>query len=191
MVAKRHDLAGPVAPSSSFKCRGDVRPAQANFDPIGRDGWSNDAVLPARIASIQLRERAIMELVEVARRRREDRPQYVGFESPDAQDPAQLPRQIAVFASRQDLSQLLSPLILHILLSFQEAYFLANLRGLPVSCSKRFVAETVARAISAAAVYENLSGAISWLTFFAGVAADVRREIENYLAAREQKCGGL
>jgi hypothetical protein len=34
------------------------------------------------------------------------------------------------------------------LLSFQEAYFLANLRGLPVSCSKRFVAETVSRAIS-------------------------------------------
>ncbi len=32
------------------------------------------------------------------------------------------------------------------------AYFLANLRELPVSCSKRFVAETVARAISAAAV---------------------------------------
>src|ERR1019366_4906994 len=31
-------------------------------------------------------------------------------------------------------------------------YFLANLRGLPVSCSKRFVAETVSRAISAAAV---------------------------------------
>jgi hypothetical protein len=77
------------------------------------------------------------------------------------------------------------------LLSFQEAYFLANLRGLPVSCSKRFVAETVARAISAAAVYENLSGAISWLTFFAGGAADVRREIKNYLAEREQKCGGL
>jgi hypothetical protein len=43
-------------------------------------------------------------------------------------------------------------LILHILLSFQEAYFVANLRGLPVSCSKRFVAETVSRAISAAAV---------------------------------------
>jgi hypothetical protein len=53
------------------------------------------------------------------------------------------------------------------------------------------VAETVARAISAAAVYENLSGAISWLTFFAGGAADVRREIKNYLAEREQKCGGL
>ena len=37
-------------------------------------------------------------------------------------------------------------------LSSQEAYFIANLRGLPVSCSKRFVAETVSRAISAAAV---------------------------------------
>jgi hypothetical protein len=43
-------------------------------------------------------------------------------------------------------------LILHMLLSLQEAYFLAYFRGLPVSCSKRFVAETVARAISAAAV---------------------------------------
>jgi hypothetical protein len=43
-------------------------------------------------------------------------------------------------------------LILHILLSFWEAYFLANLRGLPVSCPKRFAAETVARAISAATV---------------------------------------
>jgi hypothetical protein len=43
-------------------------------------------------------------------------------------------------------------LMLHMLLSLQEAYFLANLRGLPVSCSKRFVAETVARAISPAAV---------------------------------------
>jgi hypothetical protein len=42
--------------------------------------------------------------------------------------------------------------ILHILLSFWEAYFLANLRGLPVSCPKRFAAETVARAISAATV---------------------------------------
>lgn len=39
----------------------------------------------------------------------------------------------------------------------------------------RFAAETVARVISAAAVYENLSGAISRLTFFAGGAADVRR----------------
>jgi hypothetical protein len=38
------------------------------------------------------------------------------------------------------------------LLSFREAYFLANLRELPLSCSKRFVADTVARAISAAAV---------------------------------------
>jgi hypothetical protein len=35
---------------------------------------------------------------------------------------------------------------------FLGSYFLANLRGLPVSCSKQFVAETVARAISAAAV---------------------------------------
>ena len=43
-------------------------------------------------------------------------------------------------------------LILHMLLSFWEAYFLANLRGLPVSCPKRFAAETVARAISAATV---------------------------------------
>jgi hypothetical protein len=34
----------------------------------------------------------------------------------------------------------------------QEAYFVANLRGLPVSRFKRFAAETVARAISAAAV---------------------------------------
>jgi len=33
---------------------------------------------------------------------------------------------------------------------FWAANFVANLRGLPVSCSKRFVAETVARAISAA-----------------------------------------
>ena len=43
-------------------------------------------------------------------------------------------------------------LILHMLFSLQEAYFLANLRGLPVSRLKRFAAETVARAISAAAV---------------------------------------
>ena len=34
----------------------------------------------------------------------------------------------------------------------QFADALANLRGLPVSCSKRFVAETVSRAISAATV---------------------------------------
>ena len=40
-------------------------------------------------------------------------------------------------------------LILHMLLSFYEAYFLANLRGLPVSCSKRSLAETVSRALSA------------------------------------------
>ena len=33
-----------------------------------------------------------------------------------------------------------------------KAYFLANLRGLPVSCPKRFAAETVLRAISATAV---------------------------------------
>ena len=61
-------------------------------------------------------------------------------------------------------------LILHILLSFQEAYFLANLRGLPVTCPKRFVAETVARAISAAAVLK-ISPA-PFRGFFAGGAAE-------------------
>src|SRR3984893_1944485 len=61
------------------------------------------------------------------------------------------------------------------LLSFLDAYFLANLRGLPVSCPKRFVAETVATRDFGRGRYENLSGAISWLTFFAGRAADVRR----------------
>jgi hypothetical protein len=67
-------------------------------------------------------------------------------------------------------------LILHILLSFQEAYFLVNLRGLPVSCSNRFVATRD----FGRGRYENLSGAISWLTFFAGRAAHVRRSQRDW-----------
>jgi hypothetical protein len=50
--------------------------------------------------------------------------------------------------------QVIKYLILHILLSFQVAYFLANLRGLSVSCP-----------IFGCGRYENLSGAISRLTF--------------------------
>src|ERR1700720_2394627 len=54
--------------------------------------------------------------------------------------------------SVQEGQPVITYLILHILLSFQEAYFVANWRGFPVSFSMRFVAETVARAISAATV---------------------------------------
>jgi hypothetical protein len=39
--------------------------------------------------------------------------------------------------------------------------------------------------------YARAAHGRSWFTFFAGGAADVRREIKNYLAEREQKCGGL
>jgi hypothetical protein len=54
------------------------------------------------------------------------------------------------------------------------------LRGLPVSRSKRFVAETVFTRDFGSGRYENLSGAISWLTFSAGGAADVRRSRSDW-----------
>ena len=41
-------------------------------------------------------------------------------------------------------------------------------------------AETVARANFGRGGYENLSGAISWLTFFAGGSADVRRSRSDW-----------
>jgi hypothetical protein len=62
--------------------------------------------------------------------------------------------------------------LLHELLSFRVASFHAYLRGLAVACHGGFAAETVLRANSGRCRHENLSGAISWLTFFAGGAAD-------------------
>jgi hypothetical protein len=55
--------------------------------------------------------------------------------------------------------------MLHILLSPQEAYFLANLRGLPVSCFKAIRGGDVCTRDFGRGRCENLSGAISWLTF--------------------------
>src|ERR1019366_4348479 len=58
---------------------------------------------------------------------------------------------------------------------FEEAYFLPNLRGLPVSRSKALRGRDGFTRDFGCGRHANLSGAISWLTFFAGGAADVRR----------------
>ncbi|PNE10246.1 MAG: hypothetical protein CR217_15330 [Beijerinckiaceae bacterium] len=64
---------------------------------------------------------------------------------------------------------------MQVFLSFRAAYFLANFRGLSVSCSKRFVAETVARAISAAAAMK-ISRRPFVVDFLAGGASDIARD---------------
>jgi hypothetical protein len=65
-------------------------------------------------------------------------------------------------------------LILHGLLSFSGAFFRAYLRGLVVPRSKAVCGRDGLTRDFGRGRHENLSGAISWLTFFAGGAADAR-----------------
>jgi hypothetical protein len=63
-------------------------------------------------------------------------------------------------------------LILHELLSFWAANFHAYLRGLAVPRSKAVCGRDGLTRHFGRSRHKNLSGAISWLTFFAGEAAD-------------------
>jgi hypothetical protein len=60
------------------------------------------------------------------------------------------------------------------LLSSKEAYLLANLRGLPVSCSSAICGRDGFTRNFGCGGHENLSGAISWLTFFASGEANAK-----------------
>jgi hypothetical protein len=63
---------------------------------------------------------------------------------------------------------------LHELLSFSGAFFRAYLRGLAVPCHGAVCGRDGLTRDFGRSRHENLSGAISWLTFFAGGAADAR-----------------
>jgi hypothetical protein len=65
-------------------------------------------------------------------------------------------------------------LILHELLFFWAANFHAYLRGLAVPCHRAVCGRDGLTRDFGRGRHENLSGAISWLTFFAGGAADAR-----------------
>jgi hypothetical protein len=77
-------------------------------------------------------------------------------------------------------------LILKELLSSKEAYFWAYFRGLPVPCSNAIRGRDGFTRNFGCGRYENLLGAISWLTFFAGGAADSG---EAEVIAREAEAG--
>jgi hypothetical protein len=65
-------------------------------------------------------------------------------------------------------------LILRLFLSFRAANFLANLRGLLVPRSKAIRGRDGFTRDFGCGCHENLSGAISWFTFFAGGAAEAK-----------------
>jgi hypothetical protein len=67
-------------------------------------------------------------------------------------------------------------LILQIVLSAQEADFLANFRGLLVPRSTAIRGRDGFRGDFGCGRHENLSGALSWLTLCAGWAADTARK---------------
>jgi hypothetical protein len=85
-------------------------------------------------------------------------------------------------------------LILQVFLSFLAANFLANLRGLLVPRSKAIPGRDGFTRDFGCACHKNLSGAISWFTFFVGGAAEAkglgggnsRRNGDLFLAEAEQ-----
>jgi hypothetical protein len=87
-------------------------------------------------------------------------------------------RQVRGGLARQPVFK---PLILHLSLSLQEAYFPTNLRGLLILRCKAICSRDGFRDDFGRGRRENLSGAISWLTFF-GDGASSRRQAKPKIA---------